>query len=170
MLVNLAAIQELLGRHMPDRQALVWRDRVFTYADLTARTRQLGRALLRLGVGCRRERADLQPWESGHDHIAVYCHNGNEWIEAMYGAWKARAAFVNVNYRYVADELHYILETSAARAIIYHATFAPLLAAVRDRLPALRHLVQVRDDSDNALLPGAVDYEAWLAAERADPI
>src|SRR5438477_414394 len=46
MLVNLAAIQELLGRHMPDRQALVWRDRVFTYADLTARTRQLGRALL----------------------------------------------------------------------------------------------------------------------------
>ncbi len=170
MLVNLAAIQELLGRHMPDRQALVWRDRVFTYADLTARTRQLGRALLRLGLGCRRERPDLQPWESGHDHIAVYCHNGNEWIEAMYGAWKARAAFVNVNYRYVADELHYILETSAARAIIYHATFAPLLAAVRDRLPALRHLVQVRDDSDNALLPGAVDYEAWLAAERADPI
>src|SRR5438445_10226730 len=170
MLVNLATIQEGLGRHMPDRQALVWRDRVFTYADLTARTRQVGRALLHLGLGCRRERADLQPWESGHDHIAVYSDTGNEWIEAMYGAWKARAAFVNVNYRYVADELHYIRETSAARAIIYHATFAPLLAAVRDRLPALRHLVQVRDDSDNALLPGAVDYEAWLAAERADPI
>ena len=38
MLVNLATIQERLGRHMPDRQALVWRDRVFTYADLTAMT------------------------------------------------------------------------------------------------------------------------------------
>ena len=170
MLVNLAVIQELIAGHVPDREALAWRDRVFTYADLTARTRRLGRALRRLGLGCRRERAALEPWESGHDHVAVYCHNGNEWIEAMYGAWKARAAFVNVNYRYVADELRYVLETSAAGAIIYHATFAPLLAAVRGELPALRHLVQVRDDSGHALLPGAVDYEEWLAAERPDPI
>ncbi|TMB05391.1 MAG: acyl-CoA synthetase [Deltaproteobacteria bacterium] len=170
MLVNLAVIQELIAGHVPDREALAWRDRLFTYGDLTARTRRLGRALLRLGLGCRRERATLEPWESGHDHVAVYCHNGNEWIEAMYGAWKARAAFVNVNYRYVADELRYVLETSAAGAIIYHATFAPLLAAVRGELPALRHLVQVRDDSGHALLPGAVDYEEWLAAERPDPI
>ncbi|TMA38228.1 MAG: acyl-CoA synthetase [Deltaproteobacteria bacterium] len=170
MLVNLAVIQELIAAHIPDRQALAWRDRTFTYADLTARTRRLGRALLRLGLGCRRERRALEPWESGHDHVAVYCHNGNEWIEAMYGAWKARAAFVNVNYRYVADELRYVLETSAARAIIYHATFAPLLAAVRRELPALRHFVQVRDDSGHALLPDAVDYEEWLAAEPPDPI
>jgi len=170
MLVNLAVIQELIAGHIPYREALAWRDRTFTYADLTARTRRLGRALLRLGLGCRRERRELEPWESGHDHVAVYCHNGNEWIEAMYGAWKARAAFVNVNYRYVADELRYVLETSASRAIIYHATFAPLLAAVRRELPGLRHFVQVRDDSGHALLPGAVDYEEWLAAERPDPI
>src|SRR5947208_467130 len=170
MLVNLAVIQELIAGHVPDREALAWRDRVFTYADLTARTRRLGRALRRLGLGCRRERAALEPWESGHDHVAVYCHNGNEWIEAMYGAWKARAAFVNVNYRYVADELRYVLETSAAGAIIYHATFARLLAAVRGELPALLHLVQVRHDSGHALLPGAVDYGEWLAAERPDPI
>jgi len=170
MLVNLAAIQELVAGHIPDREALAWRDRRFTYADLTARTRRLGRALQRLGLGCRRERRELEPWESGHDHVAVYCHNGNEWIEAMYGTLKARAAFVNVNYRYVADELRYVLETSAARAIIYHATFAPLLAAVRPDLPGLRHFVQVHDDSGHALLPGAVDYEEWLAAERPDPI
>src|SRR5919198_2302052 len=137
MLVNLAVIQELIARHIPDRHALVWRDRVFTYADLTARSRQVGRALLRLGLGCRRERPELEPWESGHDHVAVYCHNGNEWIEVMYGAWKARAAFVNVNYRYVADELRYVLATSDARALVYHAAFAPLVAEVRDDLPAL---------------------------------
>ena len=78
MLVNLAVIQELIAAHIPDRQALAWRDRTFTYADLTARTRRLGRALLRLGLGCRRERRELDPWESGHDQVAVYCHNGNE--------------------------------------------------------------------------------------------
>src|SRR2546426_2227532 len=165
MLVNLAVIQELIARHIPDRQALAWRDRVFTYADLTARSRRLGRALLSLGLGCRRERHELEPWESGHDHVAVYCHNGNEWIEAMYGSWKARAAFVNVNYRYVADELRYVLATSAARAIVYHAAFAPRLAEVLGDLADLRHLIQVADDSGNALLPGAVDYERWLAAD-----
>src|SRR4029077_7114627 len=127
------------------REAILWRDRAFTYDALARRTRRVGRALRRLGLGCRRGRAALQPWESGQDHVAIYCHNGNEFIETMYGAWKARAAFVNVNYRYVAEELRYVLATSDARAIVYHAAFAPLLDAVRKDLPGLSHLIQVRD-------------------------
>jgi fatty-acyl-CoA synthase len=170
VLTNLAVLQELIARHIPEREAVVWRDRVFTYAELARRSRRVGHALRRLGLGCRRERAELQPWESGQDHVAIYCHNGNEFIEAMYGAWKARAAFINVNYRYVADELRYVFEQSAAQAVIYHAAFAPLLGAVRNDLPALRHLVQVADESGNALLPGAVDYEKWLAAESDAPL
>src|SRR2546422_5320929 len=88
----------------------------------------------------------------------------------MFGTLHARAAFVNVNYRYVADELRFVLASSRTRAIIYHAAFAPRLAAVRNDLPLLEHLIQVRDDSDHALLPGAVDYEEWLAAERPHPL
>jgi acyl-CoA synthetase (AMP-forming)/AMP-acid ligase II len=170
MLVNLAVLQELIAARIPDQDALLWRDRRLTYADLTRRTRRVGRALHRLGLGCRTERATLRPWESGQDHVAIYCYNGNEFVETMYGAWKARTAFVNVNYRYVADELRYVLAQSDARAIVYHASFAPLLAEVRNDLPALRHLVQVRDESGHALLPGAVDYEEWLAAESDAPL
>jgi fatty-acyl-CoA synthase len=88
----------------------------------------------------------------------------------MYGAYRARASSVNVNYRYVADELHYVLANSGARAIVYHAAFAPKLAAVRGRLPALEHLIQVADGSGEAPLPGAVDYEALLAAESPAPL
>jgi len=170
MLANIAVIQELIATAIPDREALVWRDRRFTYAELLRRCRRVGHALRRLGLGCHTERARLRPWESGHDHVAIYCHNGNEYLETMYGAFHARAAFVNVNYRYVAEELRFLLDTSAAKAIVYHAAFAPMLAAVRDRLPGLRHLIQVADDSGNALLPGAVDYEAWLAAESDAPL
>ena len=101
--------------------------------------------------------------------MALYLYNGPEWIEAMYGALKARTAFVNVNYRYKAEELVYVFTNSDARAVIYHAAFAPTLAAIRDRLPALRHLIQVADDSGEPLLPGAVDYEAWLAGASAAP-
>ena len=170
MLFNLATIQELIAARIPDRDALVWRDRVLTYAELARRTRRIGRALRRLGLGCRTERAALEPWASGQDHVAIYCYNGTEWVETMYGAWKARAAFVNVNYRYVADELRYVLAQSDARAIVYHAAFAPLLAEVRSDLPHLRHFIQVPDESGHALLPGALDYEDWLAAETDAPL
>jgi fatty-acyl-CoA synthase len=170
MLFNLAVIFERIARQIPAREALLWRDRRLTYAELAARTRRVGRALRRLGLGCRRERAELQPWESGHDHVALCLYNGPEYVEAMYGAWQARAAFVNVNYRYKPEELAYVLEQADARAIVYHAALAPTLAAVRDRLPRLEHLIVVPDESGEQPLPGSLAYEPWLAAESDEPL
>jgi len=164
MLVHLGNIQELVAAQVPDREAVVWGDGVVTHAALTARSRRIANALRGLGLGCHTERRGLQPWESGQDHVALYLYNGPEWIEAMYGALKARAAFVNVNYRYKAEELIYVFANSDSRAVIYHASFAPTLAAIRHRLPALRHLIQVADGSNEPLLPGAVDYEEWVAS------
>ena len=80
----------------------------------------------------------------------------------MLGAYKARVAPFNVNYRYVDDELVYLLSDAKARAIVYHAAFAPLLARIRARLPALELFIQVADDSHNDLLAGAVEYEQVL--------
>jgi len=170
VLYNLASIQEFLARHLGDREAIVWRDRILTYVDVARRSRRVGRALRRLGLGCRRERAELLAWESGQDHVAILAYNCPEWIELMYGVWKARAAFLNVNYRYKAEEMVHVLGTGEARAIVYHAALAPLVAEVRRDLPLLRHLIQLPDDSGNAPLPGAIDYEAWLAAESDEPL
>ena len=61
--------------------------------------------------------------------------NCNEFIEAMLGAFKSRTVPVNFNYRYVIDELRYLFRDAQARAVIYHADFAPMLAQVRDVLP-----------------------------------
>src|SRR5581483_7619101 len=170
MLCHLAVILELIARRIGDREALVWRDRRLTYADLAARSSRTGRAFRRLGLGCASERAQLAPWESGHDHVALYLYNGPEYVEAMYGAWKARAAFVNVNYRYKTAELHYVLAQADARAIVYHRAFAPTLAAVRDRLPRLVHLIVVDDGSDATPLPGSLEWEALVAVESDAPL
>ena len=106
------------------------------------------------GLGCRRERAGLQNWESGQDHVGLYLYNGNEYLEGMLGAYKARAVPFNVNYRYVDEELEYLFDNADAKAIIYHACFAPALSRVRGRLPQVRLWLQVDDGSGQPLLEG----------------
>ena len=165
MELNLALIHEAVAAAVPDRECIVWRDRRLTWWDVTDRTRRLANLLLDHGLGARGDPMAVEPWESAQDHVALYLTNGNEYLEGMLGAYKARAAPFNVNYRYVADELEYVLRDAGTRAAIYHARYAPLLAEVLPRLehtPAL--LLQVRDESENELLPGALDYEAALAA------
>lgn len=169
MRYNFGALFAAVATELPARDCIVFRDRRLSYRDVAARTNRLANLLLSRGVTIHRQRAGLQPWESGQDHVALYLHNGSEYVEGMLGAALARAASFNVNYRYVEAELAYLLNDADTRAIIYHARFAPILGAVLDQLnmpPAL--LLQVADESGNALLPGALDYEAALAASSPD--
>jgi fatty-acyl-CoA synthase len=161
---NLAHIIEAVAEAIPDRDCILFRDRRFTFRDVTDRTRRFANFLIDRGLGVRKERADVDSWESGQDHLAVYLYNGNEYLEGMLGAYKARVAPFNVNYRYVEEELIYLLKDAQSKAILYHAEFAPTLEKIRATLPELSVLIQVADESGNPLLPGAVDYEEALAA------
>lgn len=163
---NLALIHEAIAEKIPEREAIVFRDRRFSWRDITDRTRRLADLMRSHGLGCHTERSKLENWESGQDHVGLYLRNGNEYLEGMLGAFKARAAPFNVNYRYVDDELISLLDDADARALIFHASFAPILDRIRDRLPKLALLIQVPDDSDEPLLPGALDYEEALAAAQ----
>jgi len=166
---NLATVNEAVAAAVPDREAIVWGDLRLTYDQLAARTRRLANHLLAEGFTVTTERAGLAGHESGQDHLALYLHNGNEYLEGMLGAYKARVAPFNVNYRYVAEELLYLLTDSRAKGIVYHSTFAPTLEAVRSALPGLTTLLQVPDGSGHALLPGAVWYEDALAGASDAP-
>ena len=161
---NVAALHEAIAAAVPERACLVAGGVTRTWAETTERTRRLAAVLAAAGLGLRRDPAGVAPWESPHDHVALYLLNGHEYLEGMLGAWKARAVAINVNYRYVAAELAYVLADSGARAVIYHARFAPTLAEVRDGLPTLGLLLQVDDGSGTPLLPGALAYEGALAA------
>jgi 3-oxocholest-4-en-26-oate---CoA ligase len=160
---NLATVNEAVAAAIPDREAIVWRDRRITYGQLAERTRRLANVLVDNGFTVSAERHELQGWESGQDHLGLYLHNGNEYLEGMLGAYKARVAPFNVNYRYVEEELVYLLNDARAKGLVYHACFAPRVAAVRDQVPTLELLLQVSDESGEPLLPGAIDYEAALA-------
>src|ERR1700748_2084789 len=157
---NLSTVFSTLAQALAEQRALFWRGREWTYADMDARVDGVAHYLASLGLGCHTERDQLQGHESGQDHVGLYLRNGNQYLEAMIGAYRARVAPFNVNYRYVEAELVYLLTNATARALVYSAEFAPRVAAVRDQLPHLEFLIQVADQSGNALLPGALDYES----------
>jgi fatty-acyl-CoA synthase len=161
---NLGRVFETVAAAIPEREALVWGERRLSYGELRDRSRRLASYLHGQGLGVHHERPGLAGHESGQDHLGLYLHNGNEYVEGMIGSYLARVAPFNVNYRYVEEELQYLLTDAGARAVVYHATFAPVLARVLPSLPKLTLLLQVADESGNDLLPGAVDYEAALAS------
>ena len=155
MAFNLADFIEHTVDVVPDRIAFILGDRQMTFAELEARANRLAHHLASEGVG-------------RNDHVAVYSYNSFEYVEAMLAAYKRRAVPINVNYRYVPDELVYLLDNSDAVVLAHQARFGPDVAAIRDRLPLLRHVLTVDDGSGTPLPEGAVPYEAALAAQSPE--
>lgn len=143
-----------------DRDFLIQGERRYTYAQIVERSNRLAAYLHSRGLGAKIERSTLGGHEVGQDLLGIYAYNGPEYVEAMLGSWRSRVAPFNVNYRYVKNELHYLLADSGATALIYHAAFAPRVADVLPQLPHLRVLIQIADKSGNDLVHGAVDYES----------
>ena len=152
-----------------DRDLVVQGNRRYTYAQIVERSNRLASYLHSRGLGCHTERSELPGHEVGQDLLGIYAYNGPEYVESMLGAWRARVAPFNVNYRYVKNELQYLLADAGATALIYHASFAPRVADVKRQLPRLRVLIQIADDSGNDLVHGAVDYDSIVKSGSAEP-
>lgn len=102
--------------------------------------------------------------------IALYLYNGNEYMEAQFGAFKMRGVPVNVNYRYLDNELLYLLENSDAEALVYHSSLADRVARVAGSLPGLRLLVEVDDTGSSGVsVEGAVAFEDLIAGHDPMP-
>jgi 3-oxocholest-4-en-26-oate---CoA ligase len=158
------AAAEAVAGAIGDREFIIQGKRRYTYAQIVERSNRLAAYLHSRGLGCHTERSDLAGHEVGQDLLGLYAYNGPEYVEGMLGAWRARVAPFNVNYRYVKSELQYLLADSAATALLYHATFAPRVAEVLPGLSKLRVLIQIADGSGNDLVHGAVDYESIVGS------
>ncbi|MFC1442587.1 acyl-CoA synthetase [Streptacidiphilus sp. N1-10] len=137
---NLADLFEQAVDHFPGREAITCARadgpgvQRRTFAELDERANRLAHHLQESGVG-------------PGDRVGVYALNRAEWVESLLAICKIRAVCVNVNYRYVADELSYLLAMAEPVAMIFHERFAPQVAAVLPGLPSLRHLLLI-DDGD----------------------
>lgn len=144
---NIADLFEMVVDAASEREALVCGDYRASYGELDKRANQMAHYLQSQGI------------KTG-DHIGLYMHNSGEYLEAMLACFKIRAVPINVNYRYVGEELSYIFKNADMVACIHGREFIANIAAIRDAVPAMKTFVCLEDGTDNDLsLIGSVDYE-----------
>jgi fatty-acyl-CoA synthase len=152
---NFAEVWEVVAEKIPDAPAQVQGDRRFTWADFDRRANGIGRTLLEAGA-------------KEDDKVALYLYNGPEYLETMFGVWKAGLTPINTNYRYVDDELVYLWTNADAVAVVFHGAFTGNIDRIRPRVPLVTTWLWV-DDRSGECPEWAVPYEAVAesSAERA---
>jgi acyl-CoA synthetase (AMP-forming)/AMP-acid ligase II len=148
---NIADLFEATVDAVPERTALVAGAKRRSYAELERRANRLAHHLAAHGV-------------SRDDHVGIQAYNCAEFVESMLACFKLRAVPINVNHRYVEQELAYLFDNADLVALVHQRQFAPRIAAVRAGLPKLRHFVAIEDGSGADLTAlGSAPYEEALA-------
>jgi fatty-acyl-CoA synthase len=151
---SLADIFETVSDAIPDNPALIQGDRRVSWRDFDERASRLAAAFAAAGL-------------APNAKVASYLYNCNEYTEGVFATMKIRGVPANVNYRYLEDELVYLLDNSDAEALLFHGSLGDHVAKVRDRAPLVKLWIQVDDGSPPQEF--AVDYEELLAAHDPMP-
>jgi len=155
MALNFADLFEHAADAFGERTAVACGDRRVTYAELDERTSRLAHHLAGLGVG-------------PGDHVGLYARNSIEALETLIASCKLRACAVNINYRYVENELQYMMADADLTALVYDRRLGPLVAASAHAAPGLRGLVEIDDGSEASQKTTATDYNTALNAASPD--
>jgi acyl-CoA synthetase (AMP-forming)/AMP-acid ligase II len=152
--LHFATAWEVAADTVPERDAIVQGQRRVKYRDFDDVGARFASALEAAGVA---EGAS----------VGLYLYNCPEYLLAQHGAFKHRAVPVNVNYRYLDDELAYLLDNSDAAALVFHSSLGDRVASIRDSLPKLRLLVEVDDGAEH--LEGSVNFDELVRAHAPQP-
>ena len=155
MEMHFATVWESLADELGDQLALVHGDTRRTWSEYDERAARLAGAFVAAGLG-------------PDSKVGLYLYNGPEYLEAQYGAMKMRGVPVNVNYRYLDEELWYLLDNSDAEGIVFHSSLGDRVARVQARLPKLKLLIEV-DDGGGGAVAGSVAYEDVVAGHDPMP-
>jgi acyl-CoA synthetase (AMP-forming)/AMP-acid ligase II len=153
---NLADIWEAVTDLLPDARMLVHGGTSWTFRQVNRRANGIAATLLAHGA-------------QHQDKVAHYLYNGPEYLESMFGIFKAGLVPVNTNYRYGDEELLYLWDNADAVAVVFHGCFADRIDQLRSKLPGIRLWLWV-DDGTGPCPDWAVPYEQAAAAGSDDPV
>ncbi len=135
MAINIADLFEHAVDAVPDRLALVVGERRLTYAELDTEANRIAHHLAAHGVG-------------HGSHVGVYAKNGVEHVVSLLAVTKLRAVAININYRYVENELDYIFDNADLVALVHDRGYAPLVARCAPKHDKLGHVLVIEDGTD----------------------
>ena len=142
---NYADVWETVAHAVPGRIAQIHGGRRIGWGEFDARANGVATALLQ--AGCGRQ-----------DKVALYLHNGPEYLQSAFACMKAALVPVNTNYRYRQDELHYLWDNADATAVVFHGEFTAIADQVRPRCGKVRSWIHV-DDGSGPCPSWAIPYE-----------
>jgi 3-oxocholest-4-en-26-oate---CoA ligase len=154
MEMHFATVWESIADAIPGLPAITHGSTTRTWRDYDDRAARVAGALTAAGLGTGSK-------------VSLFMYNSNEFMESQFGVFKMRGVPINVNYRYLDDELWYLLDNSDSEAIIFHSSLGDRVARVAERLPKLKLLIEV-DDGDAGQVPNALAYHDVVAT--TDPM
>jgi fatty-acyl-CoA synthase len=152
--MHFASVWESIADAIPEKTAIVQGERRVSWREFDERSARLASELARHGIGAESK-------------VAQYLHNAPEYLESCFAAFKLRAIPINVNWRYLDEELVYLLDNSDSEVLVFQGALGERVARVRARAPKLKALIQVDDGSP--AVDGAIPYEAVIAANVPAP-
>ncbi len=150
---NLADLFEEVVDTVPERLALVAGASRLSYRQLDDRANRFAHHLAAVGI---------RPGA----HVGILAHNCSEWVETMIGCYKARVVPVNLNFRYVAPELRYVIDNADLELLVFERALSPLVAESlidNERAGSLRLVVIDDATSQVGAPPSSIGYEQALA-------
>lgn len=155
MMLTFADIFEAHADAMPNAVAISHGKRDIRWSEYDKTASRLASAYAAAGLG-------------PGSKVGMFMYNCPEYLITQYSAFKSRVTPVNVNYRYLEDELWYLLDNADCEAIVFHASLGDRLASIKDRLPKLKMMVEVQD-GPTASVPGAVAWETVISNSEPAP-
>lgn len=113
--MNIGDVFETVARNVEDNApAVLCDDEVVTWAEFDRRSNALARWLLQAGLEVQSK-------------VGLYMRNGPDYLIAFAACFKARLCSFNINYRYGASEIEYLLDNADCEALIFDAEFSEVV-------------------------------------------
>ena len=127
------------ARSIPDKPAVIYGEKKYTWYEYNKRSNSLANAFLDLGV-------------KRMDRVAIGLYNGNQFTEAMFAAFKIAAVPININYRYYEKELHYVIDHSDSTVFLLNEDLIDRTNKIRPDLTKVKHYIVTGEHAPNDMI------------------
>ncbi len=148
MNLDFASVWEMVSDLVPENDALICGEDIVSWKKYDDSASKIASALSEAGLGA-------------NSKAGLYLNNSNEYLIAQYAIFKVGGIPINVNYRYVEEELIYLLENSDAEAVFYHACYSARIKEISGSLPNIKAWIEVSDGTESKF-DQSLKYEELL--------